>query len=148
MKRNILGAILLAAFSAHVARGGNDALTAAGVRFPSYNDKMELTSTIFGDTAKVMPNGYVEINNLRMEFYSGTETNRKVTMEVQSPHCLYHRERGAAASEKDVRIVNENMVVTGTGFVWENTSQVLTIAKNAKVVLKNARTNLEGGAKP
>jgi hypothetical protein len=83
-----------------------------------------------------------------MEFYSGSETNRKVSMEVSSPHCLYHRERGAAASEKDVRIVNDNMVVTGTGFVWENTAQILKIARNAKVVLKNSREHLDEGGKP
>jgi hypothetical protein len=125
-----------------------EALTAAGVRFPTYNEKMEMTSQIFGDTAKVMPNGFVELTNLRMEFYSGGESNRKVQMEVSSPHCLYHRDRGAAASEKDVRIVNENMIVTGTGFVWQNEAQVLKIARNSKVVLKNARRGMEQGVKP
>lgn len=134
--------------AAAAVRANTDSMTASGVRFPSFNDKGEMTSVVFGDTAKVLPNGYVELSNLRMEFLDPKAAERKVQMQVESPHCLYHRERGAAASEKDVRIVNDRMTVTGTGFVWENESQVLKIMKNARVVLKGGATQLEEKSKP
>ncbi len=121
---------------------------ATGVRFPSFNEKGQMTSVILGDTARVMPNGYVEITNLRMDFLDPNSSEAKVQMHVESPHCLYHRERGAAASDKDVRITSDRMTVTGTGFVWENQSQVLKILSNSKVVLRGGKEQLSEGIKP
>ena len=126
-----------------LAAEGPEGGEARGVRFPSFNEKGQMTSVIYGDTAKVLPNGYVDITNLKMEFYDPDNKDKVPQMRVESPHCLYHRERGAAASERDVKIINDKMVVTGTGFVWENQSQVLKIMKNSKVVLRGGAMQLQ-----
>ncbi len=125
------------------AEKSNDVQTVSKFRVPSYDEQGELTSQMFGDYATIMPDGYVEVTQLRMEFYKGSESNRVTDMQVTAPRCLYHRERGAAVSDSDVRISRENMVVTGTGFVFHNGSQSLKILKNAKVVIRNADRSME-----
>lgn len=123
--------------------------TLTGFRVPSYNKDGEMTSQIFGDFARVMPDGYADIKGMRVEFYSyDKQTNRVHDMTVTSPRCVYHRERQAAASRDDVRLERDDMVITGTGFLWENEQQVMKITHNTKVVLKNARKDMKGEPKP
>ena len=119
-----------------------------GFRVPSYDDKNNLTSQMFGDAAVILPDGRVDITELRMEFYSGTTSNRQTEMRVNSPRCVYNRNSGSATSDAPVRLARDNMVVTGTGFEWNNRKQRLVIFQDAKVVLKEAGKNLEEGIKP
>lgn len=128
----------------------NQATRIKGFRVPLYDEKGNLSSQIFGETANMLPDGMVEITDLMMEFYDdkdlGQET-REAKMRVTSPQCFFHRERQMAASESSVRIAGDNMVVTGTGFLWNNDDQKLVIMTNSKVILKNAsRTMNEGVA--
>ena len=143
---SIFAASLLAS---HVhAQNTGDVQTVSGFRVPSYDQNGEMTSQMFGDYAKILPDGYVEIAQLKMEFYSNEGTNRITNMRVTSPRCIYNRTRGTAVSDSDVRIARDDMVVTGTGFLWNNEDQFLKITQNAKVVLKNAHTNIQEGASP
>ena len=119
-----------------------------GFRVPSYDDKNNLTSQMFGDAAMILPDGRVDITELRMEFYSGTASNRQTEMRVNSPRCVYNRNSGSATSDAPVRLARDNMVITGTGFEWNNRKQRLVIFQDAKVVLKEAGKNLEEGIKP
>ena len=119
-----------------------------GFRVPSYDARNNLTSQMFGDTATILTDGRVDITELRMEFYSGTVSNRQTEMRVTSPRCVYNRNSGAATSSAPVRIARDNMVVTGTGFEWSNKDQRLVILNDAKVVLKEAQRSIEEGIKP
>lgn len=119
-----------------------------GFRVPSYDAKNNLTSQMFGDTATILPDGRVDITELRMEFYSGTTSNRQTEMRVTSPRCVYNRNSGSATSDAPVRIARDNMVVTGNGFEWNNKDQRLVILRDSKVVLKEAQRSIEEGVKP
>lgn len=119
-----------------------------GFRVPSYDAKNNLTSQMFGDTATILPDGRVDITELRMEFYSGTASNRQTEMRVTSPRCVYNRNSGSATSDAPVRIARDNMVVTGNGFEWNNKDQRLVILRDSKVVLKEAQRSIEEGVKP
>lgn len=119
-----------------------------GFRVPSYDARNNLTSQMFGDTATILTDGRVDITDLRMEFYSGTASNRQTEMRVTSPRCIYNRNTGSATSAAPVRIARDNMVVTGIGFEWNNKDQRLVILGDAKVVLKEAQRNMEEGIKP
>jgi hypothetical protein len=110
---------------------------------PEYNDVGVMTSRIQGDSAKVLTNGFIEVYGLMMEFYKEGSTNRTVEMRVASPRCLLNRDKKAAVSDADVRISRDNMIVTGTGFMWNNNDQVLKIMTNSRVVLKGARRNIK-----
>lgn len=120
--------------------------TITGFRVPTYDREGNMTSQVFGDRARILPNGLVDIVELKMEFYgsntAGT-TNRNVEMRISSPRCLYHRGTGIATSDAPVRIARDNMVVTGVGFQWFGDAQRLEIYNQAKVVLKDIRRGAE-----
>lgn len=123
---------------------GSDS-TMKGFRVPTYDDQNVMTSQIYGDSARVLPDGNVEITGLRMEFFSyegeGDEQEKITDMTVTSPLCYYNRTRGVVISDSDVRISRDQMVVTGKGFRYSNKSQELKILSNSKVVLKGATSS-------
>lgn len=125
--------------------------TVTGFRVPSYDRDGNMTSQIFGDSARLLPDGAVDVVELRMEFYAvdgQTATNRQVEMRITSPRCLYHRASGTATSDAPVRIARDNMVVTGVGFQWFGASERLEIYSNAKVVLKDIKRGMRTEFKP
>lgn len=130
------------------AQGTGESTQIKGFRVPLYDDGGNLTSQIFGEYANMMPDGMVEITDLLMEFYDDKdvgEEKREARMRVTSPKCFFHRERQMAASESSVRIAGDNMVVTGTGFLWNNEDQKLVIMTNSKVILKNITRTMNQG---
>jgi hypothetical protein len=127
------------------AQTADDAQTMKGFRVPSYDAEGNLTSQMFGDFARILPDGMVEITELRMEFYEKSSTNQATEMRVSSPRCLYHRLKGTAESDDTIRIARDNMVVTGRGYSWNNTDEVMKIRNDAKVVLKDARRQMDEG---
>jgi hypothetical protein len=110
-----------------------------GFRVPNYDDNSVMTSQIFGESARVLPDGNVEITDLKMEFYSYKGEERITDMTVTSPICYFNREHGIAISDNDVRISRDDMVVTGKGFMFNNQKQELRILSQSKVVLKGAQ---------
>ena len=141
-----LAGVLAAACISHAA-GTNDEMQIKGFRVPEFDDEGNMTSQIFGDFAKGMPDGFIEVQGLTMEFYRGSQSNRVTDMRVTAPRCLLHRGKKAAVSDSDVRIVRgDTMVVTGTGFMWDNNDQMLKIMSHSKVVLRNASAGMDKGA--
>lgn len=116
--------------------------TVAGFRVPEYDENNQLKSQLFGDFAKVLPDGIIEITQLKIDFYS----EGKVEMTVTAPKCTYKQKEGKAESDTDVRITREDMVVTGNGFAWNGRDEKFEIFKDAKVVLKGARKQMAEGA--
>jgi hypothetical protein len=115
--------------------------TVTGFRVPDYDEENNLKSQLFGDFAKVLPDGVIEITGLKIDFYQEGE----VGMTVTAPHCKYNQRRGLAESDSDVRIERENMVVTGIGFIWSGKEESFLIRQKAKVVLKDVRRHVKTG---
>ncbi len=133
------------------AQPGGEAQTVTGFRVPSYDREGRMTSQVFGDSARILADGAVDIVELRMEFYAAegqTATNRPVDMRITSPRCVYNRTTGVATSDAPVRIARDNMIVTGEGFQWIGASERLEIYRNAKVVLKDIKRGLNTESKP
>lgn len=136
-------ALLVLAAGWVAAQQGSDVQQVTGFRVPSYDDQGLMTSQMFGDAARIMTNGLVEISELRMEFYARGNADRQMEMRVTSPKCLYDRSTSSATSEAPVRIARDNMVVTGTGFVWDGKKERLQIMTDAKVVLKDVKRSMK-----
>lgn len=152
MKRTIWFAAAVGALIAGwgMAQTVDESQTVSGFRVPTYDADGRLTSQIFGDSARILPGGAVEIAELRMEFYSKTSdsTNRLLDMRVTSPRCFYDRNSGIATSDAPVRISRDNMVVTGTGFRWDGSGERLEIYSQSKVVLKDIKRTMKAEAGP
>ena len=140
-KREYALALLLAVVAVGWAEESS-VQTVAGFRVPEYDENNRLKSQLFGDFAKVLPDGVIEITQLKIDFYS----DGKVNMTVTAPRCTYKQKEGRAESDADVRITREDMVVTGKGFAWSGRDEQFRILKEAKVVLKGARKQLTAGA--
>jgi hypothetical protein len=116
-----------------------------GFTVPFFDDQGEMTSRLHGDYARINPsNNIVQITGVRMETYKRTGTNRVTEMTITAPQCDFNRRNDTAFSDGPVRIAGSNMVVTGTGFGWDNRRQALRIDHDAQVVLKNARRDIKG----
>lgn len=135
---------LVLLLTAVAAGGGEDSgvQTVAGFRVPEYDENNRLKSQLFGDFAKILPDGVIEITQLKIDFYS----EGKVHMTVTAPRCSYKQKEGMAESDADVRITREDMVVTGHGFAWNGRDEQFRIFKETKVVLKGARKQVMVGA--
>jgi hypothetical protein len=140
-KRRYALALLLAAVAAVWAEESS-VQTVAGFRVPEYDENNRLKSQLFGDFAKILPDGVIEISQLKIDFYS----DGKVDMTVTAPRCTYKQKEGTAESDADVRITREDMVVTGKGFAWSGRDEQFRIFQEAKVVLKGARKQMTAGA--
>jgi len=141
-KREYALALLLAVVAVGWAEESS-VQTVAGFRVPEYDDNNQLKSQLFGDFAKVLTEGVIEITQLKIDFYS----DGKVDMTVTSPQCTYKQKDGRAESDATVRITREDMVVTGKGFAWSGRDEKFQIFKEAKVVLKGARKQMVAGAR-
>jgi len=137
-----LALVLWMALAAGSGAAEDEAQTVAGFRVPEYDENNQLKSQLFGDFAKVLPDGVIEITQLKIDFYSGGE----VEMTVTSPRCTYRQKEARAESDADVRITREDMVVTGRGFAWNGRNETFEIFKEAKVVLKGGRNQMAAGA--
>jgi hypothetical protein len=141
---NKMGTVLalLLALAAPGWAAEESAQTVTGFRVPEYDENNHLKSQLFGDFAKILPDGVIEITQLKIVFYS----DGKVDMTVTSPKCTYKQKEGTAESEAEVRIARDNMVVTGRGFAWNGRDEKFQIFNEAKVVLKEARQQMGTGA--
>ena len=113
-------------------------------RVPEYDEQGRLKSQMFGELAKSLPDGNVEITGLKIEFYEGTQVNVRVT----APLCVFDRVRNVAQSDGPVRIARDNMVITGTGFQFDKKDERFKIRSKAKVVLKGGRREMNKGNLP
>jgi 3-deoxy-D-manno-octulosonate 8-phosphate phosphatase (KDO 8-P phosphatase) len=100
---------------------------------PDRDEKGVLLRKISGDRAQLLPDGVLDIENARVEFYS----SNKVTMVFTSPRCVVDRARNRATTDARVRVERENMVITGIGGEWDGNNSVLNIRSNTQMVLRS-----------
>ncbi|MBU1694376.1 MAG: LPS export ABC transporter periplasmic protein LptC [Verrucomicrobia bacterium] len=118
--------------------------TVAGFRVPDYDEQNNLKSVLFGDFARILPDGIIEITNLKIDFYREGATNMTVT----SPKCIYNQKENTARSDADVEIRREKLRITGTGFWWSAKQERFEIFHKARVEIQGARGHMESGGLP
>ncbi len=106
----------------------------SGFRVPDYDEQNVLRAQLYGETAKVLEKGVVEITNLKIEMYKDGE----VAMTVFSPHCFFNMETREAYSEGRVLIESGLMTIVGRGFTWSAEAGRFEILHDSKVLVKKA----------
>ena len=82
--------------------------------------------------ALVPPKGVIVASNVVMHmFFEDGSTNVLMTAES----CNYDREKQSAESEGKIKIVRDNIVITGKGFEWYSERERVKITSDAKIVL-------------
>jgi 3-deoxy-D-manno-octulosonate 8-phosphate phosphatase (KDO 8-P phosphatase) len=102
---------------------------------PQRDDNGNLKWKLIGERAVIRPDGLMDIQNARAEFY----TSNKVDMVFSSPTCLLDRMNSHATTDDPVRIDRENMVVTGIGGEWDGSNSSMVIRSNVVVVISNGQ---------
>jgi len=147
VKRNWIALVFLAgacAGSFGQAVPKDTAQTVAGFRVPDYDENNQLKSMLFGDFARVLPDGIIEITNLKIDFF----TEGRVHMTVTSPRCIYNQKDNTARSDAEVRIERDNLLITGTGFWWGAKQERFEIFRQSRVELKNLAQQVTTGESP
>ena len=106
----------------------------SGFRVPDYDDQGQLRAQLYGEHAKVLDKGEVEITNLKIEMYKDGE----VAMTVFSPHCFFNMDTREARSEGRVLIESGLMTIVGRGFTWSAVAGRFEILHDSKVLVKEA----------
>lgn len=118
--------------------------TVTGFRMPNYDEQNNLKSVLFGDFARVRPDGLIEITNLKIDFYE----EGRVNMTVTSPQCLFNRAESTARSDGPVRIQRDNLLITGTGFWWSAREERFEIYAQSRVEIRGGASRATGGSRP
>ena len=106
--------------------------TIRGFEVPEFDRNNILRSMLYGELARLLPSGVVDITGMRIDFYND---QREVEMRLTADTCRYERATGNAESDGRVRMARDNMIVTGEGFTWNTEDGVFQIFDDAKVVL-------------
>jgi len=133
-----VGVILSATvwFGPVFAQQAGEGQTIAGFEVPEYDEENRLKYIMFGDFAKVLPNGLIDITNMRIDFFT---PEGDLEMRVNAEKCLYDNRTKNARSENLVRIARDNLIISGRGFVWDAGSGRFEILEDSKVVLREAQ---------
>jgi len=117
-----------------------DHQTISGFNVPEYDRENRLRSRLFGEFARIYPDGRADITGMRILFY---DDEQKVEMRVTAETCLYHRVTRNAESKDRVRIARSNMIITGKGFSWRAEDGQFEIREDTRVVLRDVKRTME-----
>ena len=106
----------------------------SGFRVPDYDEQGRLRAQLYGEHAKVLEGGVVEITNLKIDMHK----NGKIAMTVFSPHCFFNTETRKAYSEGRVLIESGMMTLVGRGFSWSAEAGRFEILHDSKVLVKES----------
>jgi 3-deoxy-D-manno-octulosonate 8-phosphate phosphatase (KDO 8-P phosphatase) len=110
---------------------------------PQRDEDGNLRWKLLGERAVIRPDGLMDIQNARAEFY----TSNKVDMVFSSPTCLLDRVNNHATTVDHVRIDRENMVLTGIGGEWDGNTSSMVIRSNVCVIITNGQQSVGGPLK-
>jgi 3-deoxy-D-manno-octulosonate 8-phosphate phosphatase (KDO 8-P phosphatase) len=110
---------------------------------PQRDDDGNLKWKLLGERAVIRPDGLMDIQNARAEFY----TSNKVDMVFSTPTCVLDRANNHATTTDHVRIDRENMVLTGIGGEWDGNTSSMVIRSNVCVVITNGQQSVGGPLK-
>lgn len=102
---------------------------------PQRDEDGNLKWKLIGERAVIRPDGLMDIQNARAEFY----TTNKLDMVFSSPTCLLDRANNHATTQDHVRIDRENMVLTGIGGEWDGNTSSMIIRSNVCVIITNGQ---------
>jgi 3-deoxy-D-manno-octulosonate 8-phosphate phosphatase (KDO 8-P phosphatase) len=100
---------------------------------PERDEDGNLKWKLMGDKAQILPDGMLNIFNARAEFY----TNNQIALVFTAPTCLLDRANNRATTDDPVRIVRDDVIVTGVGGAWDGAKSSLSIRSNVQVIITN-----------
>ncbi|MBN1556531.1 MAG: hypothetical protein JW951_00125 [Lentisphaerae bacterium] len=102
-----------------------------------------LKSRITAAFARVPDEGDIDGTDVRFELYAQTGATNLV---VEAENCRFDRERGVATSAARVWLEKPDVAISGTGFEWNISNEVVRLLGDVKVIMQRSlRARREGG---
>jgi hypothetical protein len=98
---------------------------------PERDGHGNLRAIFKGDRATFLPDGQMDVLNLRAEFY----TSNRLNLAISAANCRVdqHNKRGATAAP--IELERPDLTITGTGADWNDASKIINIHNNVRVIL-------------
>ena len=132
----VLVGTALACFAAET--GDTSHSSGKGVWYPCYDKQGRMTSQLFGDSAKTLPNDDIEFTNMRMELFADGRTDARVYAE----RCIFSPKAETIVSDSAVRLEKGNTVVTGEGLRWQAKDGTVKIFAKVRVKINRAENGV------
>jgi hypothetical protein len=128
--------MVMATQRSSVAESTGSEATISGFSIPEVDENGDMKWRVMGESARLKPTGGpIDITKVRLEMYK----NARVDMVLTSPRCLFDREKREAETDAPVEITGRSLVITGDGFFWSGTNNLLVIRNNARVIVSDMR---------
>lgn len=102
-----------------------------GVRYAlDYYANGQTKTQLFAGTVESVGN-VVKARDVRVECYT---VDGKLDVVILAKECEYTKVDMLVTSESEVKMVKDNIIITGTGFKWDGKEQKVDILSRAKVV--------------
>ncbi len=145
IKKNILCIVVglvVVSMIASVVMAEEMAMPVKNLRLPmEYYDSGAVKTQLKAGFALVPPKGVIVASNVVMHmFFENGSTNVMMTAE----DCKYDREKQSAKSGGKIKIIRDNIVITGKGFEWYSERERVKILSDAKIVLTRKGGSSQG----
>lgn len=107
-------------------------------RLPSFNDQGFRTSLLEGDEAQVISPSQIDMKEMHMTLFSGDENNAVDTTLLASTATvrLLEKNQITVEGQNSVRLIREDLDVSGENWSYQHAEKRLTIGKNVRVVIR------------
>jgi hypothetical protein len=95
----------------------------------------QMKSRLSGAEARPLAGGLLVIQNLKLEIF---DTNGAPEVVIKAPHCVYNTQSGEANSPGHLWLEtgDGDSHVEGDGFLWRQSSSLLTISNHVRTVIE------------
>ena len=107
-------------------------------RIPEFDANGMLKSEIFGKKAKMLADSKIRISGLQIIMYKKrlvAGATNEVDAVLTSEHCTVDQKTKDAFSNAEMKIVRDDVVITGKGFRWSADKQRIEILNNFYMVM-------------
>jgi hypothetical protein len=103
----------------------------------------QMKSRLSGAEARPQAGGLLVITRLKLEIF---DTNGAPEVVITAPHCVYDTQKGVANSPGHLRLEtgDGDSHVEGDGFLWRQSSSLLTISNNVRTVIEKTSETKAG----
>jgi len=98
---------------------------------------------VSGAEAQPLAGGLLVITELKLEIF---DTNGTPEVVIKAPHCVYDTQKGLANSPGHLWLEtgDGDSHVEGDGFLWRQSSSLLTISNNVRTVIEKSSETKAG----
>ncbi len=137
MKKIILIALLFLNHSAFAEEGAVKG-EVSGFSFVLPDAEGGKQCIVRGDTANFLPNGEIEIVNVKTQVFRKDSSDIFIT----SPKAKFNKATREVVSDDHVEITTQDMVIKGNGLQWSPNDGQAVIDKNVEVTILSKPDNL------